>query len=87
MEFFEGEHHTGQRQLKAAARPGARAARDEVALFHACPSQQARHALSGDGADLNRWPFAAERQPRTDADSTGQDFHPEDADPAHAHDA
>ena len=50
-------------------------------------SQIAGWQLSGDGADLNRWPFAAERQPRTDADSTGQDFHPEDADPAHAHDA
>ena len=51
----------------AEAKTRAGAAGDEVPFLHACPSHEAAQALGGNGADLNRRPFTAQRQARADA--------------------
>ena len=69
--------------VEGSRQAGAGAAGDKVPLFHPRPPQKAGQPLGRHGADLYGWPFLAQGQACADTQSTGQDFHPQHAEPFH----
>lgn len=67
VELLQSEHRSRQGSIKRRRKTRAGAAGDEIPFLHACPSHEAAQALGGNGADLNRRPFTAQRQARADA--------------------
>lgn len=83
VQFFQRKHHARQGCIESSRQPGAGAAGDEVPLFHPCAAQKTGQALGRHGTDLDGWSFPAQGESGTDAQGTGQDLYPQDAEPFH----
>lgn len=83
VQFFQRKHHARQGRIESGRQTGTGAAGDEVALFHAGAAQETGNPLACHGADLDGRPLPSQGKTGADAQGTGNDFHPENAEPFH----
>lgn len=73
--------------LKAAARPGAGTAGQQIAFLHAGASHEAADALRSYCAQLDGRAFASQGKTGADAYNAGGELNPENVQPTHFHQA
>lgn len=83
VQLFQGKHHACQGRIEGSRQAGTGTAGNQVSFLHAGAAQQAGNPLARHSADLDGRPFPSQGKTGADAQSTGDNLHPENAEPFH----